>query len=168
MQLTRKVQNVLETDNRSLQKVFSRLIRDISEVSPSLGKFESSKKKHEWTQKVMLGQKTKFICLGNNFLQDSIKFRFHRPCEMIWTKALHRDRLESNNGHSIILSLNKNAVIVRSNKGPDWMSSANNFAVSFLLKDRLLRTFLLLWEIKRCKCSLITFFPARFVSFHRF
>ena len=52
--------------------------------------------------------------------------------------------MESNNGHSIILSLDENAFIVRSNKDSDILSSANNFAVSFIPKDRLLRTFLLL------------------------
>lgn len=82
------------------------------------------------------------------------------------------DLMESNNGHSIILSLDKNAFIVRSNKDPDILSSANNFAV-FLSSQRptFKDLFIICEEIKRCKCSLITFyfrFLARFVRFHRF
>lgn len=72
-----------------------------------------------------------FICSSAS-LQD---FKhFHRHLERKKEHVEQYGNLETfwslNNGRSAIISLNKNATIVRRNKGPDILSSVNHCAVA--------------------------------------
>lgn len=124
MQLTRKQQEneVLEVHNGSLQKVFSRLIRWThgSEAS-TLGKFKTwmNIKSHVGTHKRL--EKVSSVSENNftNFCaKDFIKLFTFFSWNKFGTKALHRDLMESTMVTGIILSLDKNAVIVRLKQRP--------------------------------------------------
>jgi hypothetical protein len=177
MQLTRKQHKkdeVLEVHNGSLQKVFSRLIKGTHGPEAwTLGKFKTwmNIKSHVGTHKRARKKFHLFRRTISQFLCQKISSNFFFM-KWIGTKALHRDLMESTMVTGIILSLDKKCCHCSpQTKTQTFCRRQTILQFPFLLEDRLLRTFF--GEIKRCKCSLITFifrlFKSQiFVRFHRF